>query len=227
MDTTFEGTETLAAIYQEVQQRFAEVSDLAHGWEHVERVYTLADYLAQQEEANRFIVGAAALMHDLGRSAEADEEATGQHRHHADISVELATTILERYHIDDVTRQAIIHAIIAHSFSKGVTPQTKEAGIVRDADRLDGLGAIGILRWGMVSEQLRDASTHSYHPTDPLATQRKPDDNAYILDHFPAKLLTLADQMTTSTGRQLAQQRTEFMRSFLQQFQAELNITQH
>src|SRR5207248_1693448 len=61
--------EVLTKIYQEVEQRFTGVDDLAHGWEHVSRVYHLALYIAEQEGANQFIVGMAALMHDLGRAA--------------------------------------------------------------------------------------------------------------------------------------------------------------
>lgn len=231
MNEDFAGADILSAIAQETQQRFTQVGDLAHGWEHVERVYKLAQYIAQREEADRFIVGAAALMHDLGRTATAEtgaDKTTGdaehQHQHHADISVELARDILQHYHVNAEQQQAIFHAIIAHSFSKGITPRTKEAGIVRDADRLDALGAIGILRWAMVSEQKRRSGTRSYHPTDPLAEQHTPDDRAYILDHFPAKLLTLAEQMTTETGKQLAQQRTAYMRDFLHHFQAELTL---
>jgi uncharacterized protein len=222
MTESLDQASTLQHIYDEVRQRFADINDLAHGWEHVERVYTLARYLAQQEKANQFIVGCAALMHDLGRTVPIDEN--GEQRHHADLSVELASEILQRHMVPLDQQQAIIHAIVAHSFSKGIPPQTLEAGIVRDADRLDGLGAIGILRWAMVGEQRRTANTRSYHPTDPLAQLHTPDDRTYMLDHFPAKLLTLADSMCTETGRTLAQQRTDYMRGFLRQFADELYI---
>ena len=82
-------TAILADIYSEVERRFAPLDDLAHGWEHVDRVYTLALQLAEQEGANRFIVGAAALMHDLGRTV-------GHHTtvHHADLSVTMARELL-------------------------------------------------------------------------------------------------------------------------------------
>ena len=221
MTESLDQTGTLQHIYEEVQQRFIRVNDLAHGWEHVKRVYTLARYLAQQEKADQFIVGCAALMHDLGRTVPEDENE--EQRHHADLSVELAGEILQRYTVPMDVQQAIIHAIVAHSFSKGIPPRTLEAGLVRDADRLDGLGAIGILRWAMVGEQRRTPNTRSYHPTDPLAQLHTPDDQTYMLDHFPAKLLTLADSMCTETGRKLARQRTDYMRDFLRQFADELN----
>ena len=99
----------------------------------------------------------------------------------------IASEILQRHMVPLDLQQAIIHAIIAHSFSKGIPPQTLEAGIVRDADRLDGLGAVGILRWAMVGEQRRTANTRSYHPTDPLAQLHIPDDRTYILRSLPSQ----------------------------------------
>ena len=86
MTESLDQASALHHMYEEVRQRFAGVNDLAHGWEHVERVYTLARYLTQQEKANQFIVGCAALMHDLGRIVPENEK--GEQRHHADLSVE-------------------------------------------------------------------------------------------------------------------------------------------
>src|SRR5437879_5702503 len=66
MDEVFIESKVLNEVHAEVQSRFTGIDDLAHGWEHVERVYTLALAIAEQEGANRFIIGMAALMHDLG-----------------------------------------------------------------------------------------------------------------------------------------------------------------
>jgi HD superfamily phosphodiesterase len=61
-------THMLAEVFTEVQARFADFTDLAHGWEHVYRVFHLALQVAEQEHANGFLVGLAALLHDLGRT---------------------------------------------------------------------------------------------------------------------------------------------------------------
>jgi uncharacterized protein len=180
-------------------------------------VYRLALSIAEQEGADRFIVGMAALMHDLGRTAP-----HGSVEHHADLSVRLATDLLNTYSVPDDQQRAVLHAIIAHSFSRGVPPQTLEAHVVRDADRLDGLGAIGIMRWAMTGVVLRTSETRSYHPDDPFAEKHTPDDKRYVLDHFYAKLLKLEDTMETRTARMIAAQRTEFMRTYLHQFRQEL-----
>ena len=93
---------------------------------------------------------------------------------------------------------------------------------MRDADRLDGLGAIGILRWAITGTIRRTPQTRSYHPDDPFAEQRQPDDRLFMLDHFFTKLLKLADSMSTETGRKMAQQRTAFMHAYLEEFRKEL-----
>jgi uncharacterized protein len=214
--------QVLVETYEEVQRRFAGVDDLAHGWEHVQRVYNLALSLAEQEKADYFIVGMAALMHDLGRTA--PQSADGKEtRHHADLSIELAREILNRHHVPVNRQRAILHAIDAHSFSRNIDPLSLEAGVVRDADRLDALGAIGIMRWAITGTIRRNAQTRTLHPEDPFAEQHAPDDKRYMLDHFYAKLLKLGDTMTTPSGRVLARQRTAFMREYLDQLKRELN----
>lgn len=210
-------SEIVTDLYAEVQQRFAGVDDLAHGWEHVKRVYTLAVHIAEREGANRFITAMAALMHDLGRLS---HETTG---HHADLSARFAAELLKPYHLAQDTQEAILHAITAHSYSRGIEPYTLEAGVLRDADRLDSLGAIGILRWAITGTIRRTSQTQTYHPADPFAEQHIPDDKKYMLDHFFTKLLKLPDGMITHTGRIMAQQRVAFMRTYLDELRRELD----
>ena len=216
METVSVESEILVQVYAQVQRRFAGFDDLAHGWEHVKRVYMLAMSIAEQEGANRFIAGMAALLHDLGRLS----HDTGMH--HADVSTRLAAELLVPYQLAPETQEAILHAITAHSFSRGLEPYTLEAGIVRDADRLDSLGAIGILRWAITGTMRRKPGTQAYHPDDPFAEQHSPDDSAYMLDHFFTKLLKLPDGMITKTGRKMAEQRVAFMREYLDELREEL-----
>ena len=181
------------------------------------RVYKLALHLAEREHADLFIVGMAALLHDLGHTVQQRNQ-----QHHADTSVALASQLMQRYQVPAVQRQAIEHAIIAHSFSRGEVPRTLEACVVRDADRLDGLGAIGIMRWAVVGAKRSTLQTRIYHPDDPFAEQRTPDDQAYLVDHFYQKLLRIGEDMATETGRQLATQRMTFMRAYLDELKQEL-----
>ena len=84
MEITEQAIYLLAKVATEVQARFADFSDLAHGSEHVHRVYHLALHLAEQEHADSLIVGMAALLHDLGRTTR------GPARSHAERSAKLA-----------------------------------------------------------------------------------------------------------------------------------------
>ena len=220
MHTTIDKSQVLSAVYNEVQQRFAALDDPAHGWEHIERVYTLALRLAQEEGADSFIVGAAALLHDLGRMAQVHDDT----RHHADLSVEQAKELLADYELPAQALEAIAHAIAAHSFSRGIEPRTLEACIVRDADRLDSLGAIGIMRWAITGTIRRTPQTRTYNPLDPFGKLHTLDDERFMLDHFYSKLLKLGDGMSTATGRRLARERTVFMRLYLDEFRKELAI---
>jgi uncharacterized protein len=215
MEQSLNESHILAQTYEEVKKRFSNLKDLAHGWEHVSRVYKLAEHIAEQEGADRFIVGMAALMHDLGRTTPHDAR-----EHHADLSVKQARQLMAEYQVPEEKQEAILHAIIAHSFSRRFEPRTLEARIVRDADRIDGLGALGILRWA-ITGSVRHAP-HTYHRDDPFGEQRPLDDHTYMLDHFYVKLLKLSETMTTATGRQIAQQRTAFMRTYLDELRREL-----
>ena len=211
-------SQVLSKAYKEMQQRYVGFDDLAHDWEHVERVYRLAVYIAAQENADIFIVGMAALMHDIGRLS------TDTSQHHADLSMSMAGELLISYGISAATREAILHAIEAHSFSLGIEPRTLEAQVVRDADRLDALGAIGIVRWAITGVVRRTGETQIYHPDDPFAQWHTLDDRRYMLDHFFTKLLKLEDTIVTQTGRVLARERTAYMRTYLDAFRKELAL---
>lgn len=218
--STTSHTDMLNRLYQDVQRRFSDFDDPAHGWEHVRRVYNLALRIAEEEHADPLITGFAALLHDIGRLV---------HRkgiHHAILSVEEAREILKAYELEPEQVEAVLHAIEAHSFSQGIEPRTLEARVVRDADRLDGLGAIGILRWAISGTIKRKRTTRSYHPDDPFGEWHELDDKHYMLDHFFTKLLKLEEGMYTTTGRALAQQRTAYMRGYLQQLRTELELRQ-
>ena len=210
--------QVLSKVYQDMQQRYVGFDDPAHGWEHIKRVYRLALHIAELENADTFIVGMAALLHDIGHLSKDTS------LHHADLSVSMAGELLVAYDISAETREAILHAIASHSFSLGIEPRTLEAKVVRDTDRLDSLGAIGILRWAITGTVRRTAETQTYHPEDPFAEWHTLDDGHYMLDHFFTKLLKLEETMTTRTGRVLAQERITFMRTYLDEFRRELEV---
>jgi uncharacterized protein len=180
------------------------------------RVYHLSLHIAQQEHADRFIVGLAALLHDLGRTIQEPK------RPHAERSAILAASLLARYELAEGTQQAIVHVILAHSYRRGIAPATLEARVLYDADRLDSLGASGIMRWALTGKRQKWSEWKSYAPDDPFALHRTPDDQHYLLDRFFTKLLALPEAMTTETGRGMAHRRVAFLSLFLEELQGEL-----
>ena len=96
-----------------------------------------------------------------------------------------------------------------------------EEQIVQDADRLDAMGAIGIARAFTYGGNLGQAI---WDPASDPRLQDEPGDLAKTtINHFYQKLLLLKDQMNTETGQALAQDRHQFMLTYLDQFYQELD----
>ena len=216
MDITEHAIHLLAEVERSVQDHYRDFDDLAHGFEHVLRVYHLALHLAEREQADGFIVGMAALLHDLGRTTR------GPTRSHTERSAKPAKQLLASYDVPPERQQAILHAIMAHGYRHGIEPATLEARVLYDADRLDSLGASGVMRWAMTMKRGRWPEMRTYHPDDPFALWREPDGQLYLLDRFFTKLLKLQEAMTTTTGRAMAARRIAFLRLYLQELQHEL-----
>ena len=110
------------------------------------------------------------------------------------------------------------HAIESHSFSAAIRPETIEAKIVQDADRLDALGAVGLARLFYIAGRMGSALAHA---DDPMALHRDLDDKAYALDHIDTKLATLPGKMQTAAGRRIAESRLHELMAFRDSFIAE------
>ena len=115
------------------------------------------------------------------------------------------------------------HAIEAHSFSAGIAPETIEAKVVQDADRLEALGALGLARCLMTGGAMGRGLLHK---SEPFPVNREADDMASSLDHLFVKLLKLPKMMQTEAGRAIANERASFLLSFLRTLADELLIEQ-
>ncbi len=182
-------------------------ADPAHDLAHLDRVWSNAEQIGG-DTVDRPVLLAACYLHDL---VNLPKDSPDRDRA-SSLAAEAAAPILRElgFNTDSIT--ATQHAIAAHSFSAGLTPETEEARILRDADRLDALGAIGIARCFAVSGAL---NRPLYEPADPFARHRELDDKAHALDHFRVKLLALPADMLTTRGRALAQTRAARMIAFL------------
>ena len=94
--------------------------------------------------------------------------------------------------------------------------------MVRDADRLDAIGAIGIARTfnygGFRNRALYDPAIP---PQPGMSKEAYKNSTAPTLNHFYEKLLLLKDGMLTATGKQLAAERHAYMEAFVDRFKAE------
>ncbi|MBS3054483.1 MAG: HD domain-containing protein [Candidatus Aenigmarchaeota archaeon] len=195
---------------------FMEGADPAHDFSHVLRVLALAKAICKKENADMEILIPAAILHDIGRQ---DKSSLEKRRLSADESALMASEILKKHGFPERKIGKILYSITVHGFSKGVTPETLEAKILQDADRLDAIGAIGMARCFAVGGQLK---RQLHHAEDPLAKNREPDDGLYSVDHFYRKLMLLKSGMHTGTGRRLAERRHKFLETFLEQLETDI-----
>jgi len=112
------------------------------------------------------------------------------------------------------------HAVEGHSFSANIEVKTIEAKIVQDADRLDGLGAIGIARCFATAGLLKRAF---YSSEDPFCDARAPDDSQFTVDHFFKKLFKTAETMKTSSGIEEGHKRVAMMKGYLSSLRSEVS----
>jgi uncharacterized protein len=192
------------------------LGDPAHDWTHLQRVWRNAFSIVEADGlgVDHRALAAAVLLHDCVDVPKDDPRRAQASR----LSAARAAVIM-RGHLGPESLAVMRGAIEAHSFSAGLPLRTTEDAVLRDADRLDTLGAVGIARLFATSGRMR---RQLYDPIDPGAERRPLDDVAYTLDHFEAKLLRLRGDFVTAHGRALAEERSRVTERFLASFEAEI-----
>jgi uncharacterized protein len=198
-------------------RRYYEEADAVHDFDHVLRVLTLAERIGQAEGADLEIVRTAALLHDAGR-----EQAEADGLDHAAFAANRAREILARQPPAKV--EAIAHAIAAHRFRTGPEPDTLEARVLFDADKLDAIGAVGIARafayGGAHGQRL-------WAPVETVDVARWAEEGDDPRTHTPVhefvvKLSRLKERLFTPTGRAIAEERHAYMVAFFERLAAEV-----
>jgi len=189
--------------------------DGAHDLAHLTRVWRNVCRLQREEGGDLRLLLAAVLLHDCVR-VEKDSPLRSQASR---LSAQRAGEILAGlgWPADEIA--VVAHAVAAHSFSAGIAPQSREARILQDADRLDAIGAIGVARCFYIAGRMQSAL---YDPADASAAHRPLDDRRFALDHFPVKLFTLADGFQTTTGADIARERKGRMHQFVETLMEEI-----
>lgn len=203
------------ALAQELLPLTLEGDDGSHDVAHLHRVWKNIRQISQDEGEDLQILCAAVLLHDC-----VAVEKNSPQRHLASrMAADKASTVLTALGWSIAAIEKTTHAIEAHSFSAAIIPQTLEAKILQDADRLDAIGMIGVARCFYIGGRMRSAL---YDAADPLAQQRQYDDKRFTLDHFETKLFKLQEGFQTTTGRKMAALRTDRMRRFLSELLEEI-----
>ncbi|MHA3962512.1 MAG: HD domain-containing protein [Candidatus Thorarchaeota archaeon SMTZ1-45] len=184
-------------IEEFVRERLAK-SDLgAHTLDHTRRVYTLSIEIGREIGADLKILGAAALLHDIGRPEEATTSIS-----HAILSGNMSRDILKKVGLDDAEIDKVVDAIRTHRFSEGIEPNSLEGEILSDADKLDAMGAIGVFR-AIAQAASTGVGIEGF------------------LKHADEKLLKLRDLMYTDQARIEAENRHQTLEVFVKQLRDE------
>ncbi|GAB4333268.1 MAG: HD domain-containing protein [Desulfobulbaceae bacterium] len=211
-----EVTEQLRRISRE----YCEKEGGSHGPDHSERVYHMALAIGRRLGARLDILAAAALLHDIGRRFETESRGGICH---AEKSAEMAGPILEELGFSPSDVAAVQHCIRVHRFRNDKVPESLEARILFDADKLDSIGAVGIGRAflfaGQIGAKLHDAEI-DHDRTSPYSNE----DTAYR--EFQVKMSRVRDQMLTGPGKKLAEQRHRFMEIFFDELNREIYGTE-
>ena len=208
-----------AALRARVAPLFSEGTmspyDPCHDVFHVERVARNAVLLARLEGADEDVCACAAWLHDLDRAGEKDP--LGAARAH-----------LAALGAPEAFAARVMEAVERHkdkSFAPGgKRAMSLEAQVVGDADKLEAIGAIGIARafsfGGLKGRALWDGA-----PTD-VPDVYVSGRHGTTVQHFYDKLLRLQADFNTPSGRKLGEERTAFLRAFLDQFFREWNAAE-
>ncbi|MFD1293147.1 HD domain-containing protein [Lutibacter holmesii] len=190
-----------------------------HDWFHILRVWNNSKLIAKNEQVDEFIVELGALLHDIADSKFHNGDET--------IGPKVAREFLESQQVEETVIVHVQQIISNISYKGGNFTQTfksAELDVVQDADRLDAIGAIGIARcFNYGGFKNRALYNPEIQPNLNMTKEEYKKSDAPTINHFYEKLLLLKDKMNTKSGKKIAEERHQYMETFLQQFYNEWN----
>ncbi len=202
-------------LFEDKVSEIATAEDPAHDILHFKRVVRAAKELCKKENGRMEIIIPAAWLHDFVIVPKDSPLRSQASR----LSAEEAVKFLKEANYPSEFYNEIAHAIMCHSFSANIPCETLEAKIVQDADRLDGIGAIGLARCFATAGLLKRPL---YNENDPFCESREPYDKVYTIDHFYQKLFKTAETLQTASGKEMGRSRVEVMKRYLADLSAEI-----
>ena len=195
------------------------MADSAHDTEHVYRVLFNALAIAQAEaEVDYDVLITACLLHDIGRREQFADPTVC----HAAAGSEKAFRFLTENGFPPEFAEQVRHCILTHRFRKALPPQSIEAKILFDADKLDVTGAIGIARTLMYKADMAEPLYHVL-PSGEISDGTE-DLGPSFFREYKFKLEKLYDKFYTARGSELARSRQQIAASFYENLYREVNI---
>lgn len=197
-------------VYQKIENYMLEcMNDSAHDNEHVYRVLYLALDVAKYEtNVDMDVLIISCLLHDIGR----EEQFKNPKLCHAIVGSEKAFEYLIKNGFCEKTANLIKECILTHRFRSDNPPNSIEAKILFDADKLDVTGAIGIARTliykGIVSEPLYSVDNNGN------VMDGSNDTETSFFQEYKYKLENIYDKFYTNRGHEIAQERKQSAVSF-------------
>jgi uncharacterized protein len=209
--------DNIDALRSYVQKAFANVPG-SHDWDHTKRVEKMALKIGAKEGADLTVLSIAALLHDIGRCHQ--DQSNGEVCH-ACKGEQLARPLIKDLPISAEQIANILHAIRAHRFRDDDVPETIEAQVIFDADKLDAMGAIGVARAYLFAGEI-GARLHNPDIDVTQVESYSWEDTGFR--EYKVKLCKIKDRLLTPTGRKIAEGRHQFMTTFFEQFIGEYKV---
>jgi uncharacterized protein len=208
--------EILPLIFRAARLQFADAPG-SHDWEHTLRVLRLCRRIGPAEGADMLVLEAAALLHDIARPL---QDAANGSVCHAVQGAAMAGRIISGLPLTAERRENIIHSVRSHRFRDRHSPESIEAKVLFDADKLDAIGAVGVARAYLFAGEL-GACLHNPDLPPEQAEAYSRNDTGHR--EFSVKLLKIKDCMLTAEGRRMARDRHAFMVTFFNRFLEEFD----
>lgn len=203
-------------LEQIIAKHFSQAKS-SHDLEHTKRVYNMCMHIAKVEKVDITILQYAALLHDIGRS---EQDKNKGKIPHEKIGADMAKKILLQMGISNKTIKQVTHCILTHRYREKTHPETIEAKVLFDADKLDAIGAIGIGRAFVFAGEV-GALVHNKGVDINKTKSYSKDDSAYR--EYLVKLIHVKDRMYTNEGKNIAKERHDFMVTFFERINLEVD----
>jgi uncharacterized protein len=195
-----------------------EEDDPVHGFDHVLRVLHLAEIFGKELDADLEILRAAALLHDASGAFPDEGGARGGHEQ---ASAEFARKVLLEEGWEATRIEEVLHCIRSHRFRSTEEPDSLEAKILFDADKLDVNGAFGVAR--TIGYAMQAGQPIFAQPSESFLRcgEAEPGEPHSAYHEYLFKLRHVRDRLYTEPARRIAETHHRLLTAFFEQLKIE------